>query len=97
MKKKQNGDGVEARVGGELLWLGTHADVLPGEVMLLEIRLKLSYDDGREHMAVVKAVVEGVQAVGFVSAPELDTLVHLVAAKLMNGTMKWREDRPYGS
>jgi hypothetical protein len=82
-------------LSGELYWLGKHCDALPGDTQVYEIRLKLSNDDSVEQMAVVKAVEGNKSVVGFVTAPSLDTLVHLVAAKLTNGSMKWREDKPY--
>lgn len=95
-RRKVDHDSVgNSGLAGELLWLGNHADVLPGNVFLLEIRLKLGHTDVEEHMAVVKGDIDGVPVVGFITAPDLDTLVHLVAAKLANGTIKWREDRPY--
>jgi hypothetical protein len=50
-----------------------------------------------EHMCIVKAASDEGPVVAFVTAPDLDVLVHLVAAKLLNGSMKWREDRPYGN
>jgi hypothetical protein len=82
-------------IGEELLWVGYHSGRLPGDVWLKEIRLKVSDTQDVEHMAIVKGELETGLVVAFITAPELDTLVHLVAAKLANGTMKWREDRPY--
>lgn len=97
-RKQDDGDyAASARVGNELAWLGRHSDVLPGGVVVVELRLKVSSDDAVEHMAVVKGWVDQTQVVAFVTAPELDTLAHLVVAKLQNGSMKWREETPYGT
>lgn len=96
-RKDDGTSGVARGVGSELLWLGAHANNLPGDIELFEIRLKVSYDDHVEHMAVIKAAWDSKPVVAFCTAPDLDMLVHLVAAKLMNGTFKWREDIPYGT
>lgn len=85
------------RVGAELVELGARVDRLPGEVCLLELRVKIGLTEVDEHMCIVKAASDEGPVVAFVTAPDLDVLVHLVAAKLLNGSMKWREDRPYGN
>lgn len=98
MKKvEQQRESASARLSGELAWLGTHFDTLPGDVWVTEIRLKSPLDATAEWMAIVKAANEGGSVVAFVTAPDLDVLLHLVAAKLANGGLRWREDRPYGT
>jgi hypothetical protein len=84
-----------AKLDEEFLWVGYHFDELPGDAWVTEIRMKFPDAAHLEFMAVVKGVVGETAVVAFVSAPALDLLAHLVAAKLMNGTMSWREDRPY--
>jgi len=98
MSKRDSDGNVASRRGTlQLLeWLSDRYDVLAGDLMLVEVRLRAPQSPEGEWMAVVKAVHEDGQVVGFVSAPSLDVLIHLVAAKLQNGTVKWREDRPYG-
>lgn len=84
------------RLDREILLLGNKWTDLAGEVILTELRLRAPQEEGGEWFAVIKAWVEGVASVAFISAPDLDTLVHLVAVKLVNGQCKWREDKPYG-
>lgn len=94
--KQTKHDRPLGRIDGELMVLGNKWFDLAGDVILAEMRLRVPQEEGGEWFAVVKAFKEGAAVVAFVSAPEPETLVHLVVAKLLNGGLKWREDRPYG-
>lgn len=95
--KSDKKDVKTARLNEELMYVGMRYDNLSGDVFVREIKFRAPTGDGAEWMCTVKAWVGEAQMVGFVSAPDLDVLVHWVCAKLMNGGMKWREDKPYGN
>lgn len=95
-KRKRDPAAQVLRVDEELLWLGAHFYELAGGVEVIRITLRPPQEEYGEWMAVVKAIVNTDQMVTFITAPSLDLLAHLMAAKLANGTCKWREEKPYG-
>lgn len=49
--------------------------------------------EGGDWTGIVSAEVEGVRSVAFVSSPRVEDVIRLVAAGLLNGSLKWRVDR----
>jgi len=67
-----------------------------GETFLTSIHFKVggSWDDGV--LAVVKANVGGLDMVGFHGDDTLMECIRGLGNRVVNGSMKWREDTPYG-
>jgi len=61
----------------------------------IQFKMNAGWDGGC--MAIVKASVGSEKKVGFHSEDALDTCLVGLANRIANGTMKWREDTPYGS
>lgn len=81
----------------ELVWLeNLMATNWDDTVLLVDIRLRAPTEENAEWFGVVRAHTEAGKVVGFTSAPSLVDLVHLVASRLINKSMKWMEDKPYG-
>lgn len=66
------------------------------EVYLKSIRLRAPQVRGGEWLAVVSIEVSGEGKVGFHSADGLTTVLRGTAARLLNGSMKWKDDEYAG-
>lgn len=67
-----------------------------GETFLTSIQFKVGggWDDGV--LAIVKAHVGGIAVVGFHGDDTLMECLRGLGNRIVNGSMKWKEDRPYG-
>lgn len=84
-------------VGMALLRLArhTHDGGADGPV-LHELRLKLEADNRTSVLVIVKAHGQERELIAFTGGPDLPTAVIAVAKKLQGGSLRWREDRPWG-
>lgn len=62
------------------------------EFILRDMRVSSPTHDRPEWFCVVRAYVEGQPVVGFCSGASFEAVLHLVMARIMNGSMKWRDD-----
>lgn len=90
-------DRMMRRWGEALEHLDRHVMETPDEEhYITEVRLRVRYDDAGDVLAIVKADGPGGKGIAFHSdATPATALVGLVA-RLNNGSLKWREDKPYG-
>ncbi len=85
------------RVGEALMYLALCVEDPPGgERWLKEIRLKVRYGSEGDVLAVIKAEGTEGEQVAFNSGDRLDDVIVGLASRMRNGSLKWREDRPYG-
>lgn len=66
-----------------------------GSVVLYEVRVKLDADEGTSCLAILKGTREDGLVVGFVGAPDYETVMIAVGKKLAKDAVRWREDRPW--
>jgi hypothetical protein len=57
------------------------------------VRIRTPRTEGGEFLIVVKASVEGKRAVGFHSSTSLPEALSGAANRVLNRTLRWREDR----
>jgi len=67
------------------------------EMNIREIRVKQNSDGSPGVLVVVKAVVEGRMLVGFSQGMTTSEAVSSAVERIKNNSMKWREDKPYGT
>ena len=70
-------------------------DPTDGETYIQVIIFKMNAGWDGGVLAVVKATIGGEAMVAFHSEGTLDECMVGLASRLMNGTMKWKEDTPY--
>ena len=66
-----------------------------GETWITSIQFKMNHGYDGSVLAIVKCTQGGAKVVGFHSDESFHETVSGLGARLMNGTMKWREDKPY--
>ncbi len=84
------------RVGESAMYLAQCVEDPPGgERWLKEIRFKVRYGEEGDVLVVLKAEGSEGNQVAFHSGDRVDDVIIGVAARLRNGSLKWREDKPY--
>lgn len=64
-------------------------------VRVTDIRFKLDADNRTSVLVIVKGTAEGAGVVGFVGAESMESAVIALSKRLVGGSVKWREDRPW--
>ena len=89
-------EGHVARVGDAVMYLALCVEDPPGgDRWLKEIRIKVRYGEEGDVLVVVKAEGSEGNQVAFHSGDRVDDVVIGLANRLRNGSLKWREDKPY--
>ncbi len=70
-------------------------DTPDGEHFVNEIRFKVRYDEQGDILVVVKAFGGPGKTIAFHSADTVAEGLLGLANRLTNGTLKWKEDKPY--
>lgn len=100
MVRQVQDDGFERRLralGFGVLRIEREADHgRCGTVEVTSIRFVLNADHGTSVLAVLKGVEVEEQVIAFVGGYDLSTVILDVARKLEKGTLRWKEDRPWG-
>lgn len=65
-------------------------------VELREVRFKLDADHRTSVLVICKGVGADGDLVAFTGAPDMETAMLALGKALAGGTLKWREDRPFG-
>lgn len=82
-----------ARVQSALLTIQSYMEgYSPTGIIIDGLRITDRSGDGTDLLAAVKAVSETGYTIAFSSASSLSELVISIAARLRNGSMKWKED-----
>ena len=65
-------------------------------ILLTEVRFKLGADNRTSVLVVIKGRAGDGAVVAFLGTPSLETAVLALGKSLKAGSLRWREDRPYG-
>ncbi len=85
------------RLGESVMYLALAVEDPPGgERWLKEIRFKVRYGVEGDVLVIVKAEGGSGNEIAFHSGDRLDDACQGLASRLRNGSLKWREDKPYG-
>lgn len=88
---------LQERMGESVLTLDDYITDTGGHNRyVVEIRFKVRYADEGDILIVVKRAGEGGKEIAFHSADTLGEAVISLANRMRNGSLKWREDKPYG-
>jgi hypothetical protein len=85
------------RIAGSMLIASEAIDagVMSDGVQITEIRVKLPTEHKPEYTVICKGRFEGKPVVAFHNSDTYHEAVVGASSRLVNATMKWREDRPY--
>jgi len=75
-----------------LLWERLIRSSNPDDFVLKDVRLKAPLHEGDDWLAIVRAFVDGVAVVGFVSGDTVIGCLMSTAEKIMNNSVKWKDD-----
>jgi len=95
---KRAAESLLNRLGVRLEQLDRFVDDPPdGETFITEVRFKVNaaWDGGV--LMIVKATINGEKVIGFHGDDGLAETLAGGVNRLSNGSMKWKEDKPYGS
>lgn len=95
-KLLKQAESMRARIGESILTIEDHIhDPREGQMHLNEVRLTVRYDSVGDVLAMLKRSDGTVKEVAFHSADTISEVVSGIASRLRNGSLKWREDKPY--
>ena len=85
---------LESSVAKLSEWLENPGD---GETYVTQLTVKPNWGDDGDCFVIMKALIGGEKRIAFHGGNVLSDAIIGVMKRLLNGTMKWKEDKPYDS
>lgn len=97
-KLLKTAENIRSRVGEAVLTLDDYVtDPRDTEAYIKEVRLRIRFDDEGDVQGIVKREGENGKEIAFHNGDSLAQTLQGLANRMRNGSLKFREDKPYGA